>query len=332
VDDDEPQIEQPKPPKRRRLRRRWTALIVVVSVIVVLVVAAFITAHYTSRSSFCDSCHEMDPYYASWQTSSHATAECRDCHIPPGFVAYVKTKLFSFREIWVHISGKPEAPLAVTREIPNGSCFRCHHYEPEDIPSDVTLGNASFSHETHKGQFCIACHVRVVHRDVNPPYSRPPGAMSSCLECHDGKVAPSRCSICHTPGHAARGECSDCHNTESWGATGARHPFPRTGGHAGLACTDCHVSRPGAEIIPGTDLPRPDPACVSCHGDEHGGLTDCTNCHTIDGWIPADFTHPRVGEHMPDGEVRVDCASCHPDGFATYSCTKCHETNAGGGD
>jgi nitrate/TMAO reductase-like tetraheme cytochrome c subunit len=339
MSENEPLSEQPRPPetaeqpkpRKRRLRRRWIALIVVAAAIVVLVIAAFITAHFTSRSSFCDSCHEMKPYYASWQTSSHATAECRDCHIPPGFVAYVQTKLFSFREIWVHITNGAEAPLAVTREIPNGSCLRCHRNGPGATPGDVTLGNASFSHQAHQGQLCITCHLRLVHRDVNPPYYKSPAAMSSCLECHNGTTAPSQCSTCHTPGHEPRGECSDCHNTESWGAGGTQHPFPRTGGHAGLACTDCHVSKPGSQIIPGTDLPRPDPACISCHGDEHKGLTDCTSCHTVAGWKPANFTHPQVGEHVPSGERQLDCVDCHPDGYGTYSCLKCHDTNAGGG-
>jgi nitrate/TMAO reductase-like tetraheme cytochrome c subunit len=327
VDENEPRLEEPKPPKRRRLRRRWIALIVVAAVIVVLVVAAFVTAHYTSRSSFCDTCHEMDPYYASWQSSSHATAQCRDCHIPPGFVAYVKTKLFSFREVWVHIAGNPEAPLAVTREIPNGSCFRCHK-----TPADLTLGNVTFSHQTHQSQNCIACHVRLVHRDVNPPYYKSPGGMSTCLECHNGQTAPSQCSTCHAPAHEPRGECSNCHNTESWTAGAGEHPFPRTGAHAGLACTDCHVSKPGVSLIPGTQLPQADPACISCHGDHHTGLTDCAGCHTPEGWTPVNFTHPQVGEHYPSGERRLDCANCHPNGYGSYSCTSCHASNAGGGD
>jgi nitrate/TMAO reductase-like tetraheme cytochrome c subunit len=326
VAENDPPVEEPKPPKRRRLRRRWVALIVVAAVIVVLIAAAFVTAHFTSSSSFCDTCHEMDPYYQSWQASIHSTAECRDCHIPPGFVPYVKTKLFSFREVWVHITSKAEPPLAVTRQIPNSNCLACHK-----DPGNVTLTNVSFSHEIHSGQNCITCHVRVVHRDVNPPYYKSPAAMSSCLVCHDGKTAPSQCSTCHTPGHEPRGECSTCHNTASWTGATMQHPFVLTGAHASLACTDCHVSKPGVENIPGTVLAKADPACVSCHGDHHGGLTDCASCHTPDGWSPSTFVHPQVGEHIPSGERPLDCASCHPSGYATHSCTKCHATNAGGG-
>ena len=186
-------VAAPSKPHRRR-RRRWIiAGSVVGGVIVLLVIAAFVAAHFTSRSSFCNSCHEMNPYYASWQTSTHKTAECRDCHIPPGVIPYIETKLGSFREIYVHFSANPEAPLAVTREIPNASCFRCH----TNPPADPSLPNVIFAHKTHSGIDCISCHVRLVHRSVTPPAYVDPATMPACLQCHNGSIAPSACSTCH---------------------------------------------------------------------------------------------------------------------------------------
>ncbi|MCL5736665.1 MAG: NapC/NirT family cytochrome c [Actinobacteria bacterium] len=306
--------------KRRRLR---LALIIVGALIVVLIGGSFAAAEYTSRSSFCNTCHEMNPYYATWQTSTHSSAQCRDCHIPPGFVPYVQTKLFSFREIWVHITRKVEPPLAVTRKIHDANCLRCH-----PNPGQKTLGaqtNTTFSHQAHGAQTCISCHVRLVHRTVNPPYYVDPAAMSSCLECHNGTTVASTCSTCHSPPHEARGECGNCHGQQSWSGASFNHPFALTGGHAGLNCSDCHVSKPGVATIPGTDLPKANPACVSCHGDHHKGLTDCANCHTPQGWSPSNFAHPPVGEHIPSGERPLDCSACHPNGYASHSCTPCHQ-------
>jgi nitrate/TMAO reductase-like tetraheme cytochrome c subunit len=165
------------------------------AVIVVLIIAAFVAAHFTSASSFCNSCHEMNSYYASWQASTHKTAQCRDCHIPPGFIPYIETKLGSLREIYVHLTGSPKAPLAVTRKIPNASCFRCH----PNPPPNRTLRDVTFTHaKKHAGLSCISCHVRLVHRTVNPPAYVDPGQMSSCLTCHNGSTAPSDCAYCHT--------------------------------------------------------------------------------------------------------------------------------------
>ena len=114
-----------KPPKKPRKHRRLKlAAIIVGAIIIVFAGASFATAEYTSRSKFCDSCHEMDPYYQSWQASVHKTADCRDCHIPPGFIPYVETKFGSLREVWVHFSSHPEAPLAVTRQIHNAQLPR----------------------------------------------------------------------------------------------------------------------------------------------------------------------------------------------------------------
>ncbi len=233
------------------MRRRWTVLIVLSCVLVALVIAAFVAAHYTSRSSFCDTCHEMDPYYASWMASSHASAECADCHIPPGLVPYIETKLFSLREVWVHITGGTDVPLAVTREIPNESCYRCH-----STPQDVTLEGVTFSHAEHEEEYCIDCHVRFVHTDVNPPYYESPATMDACVKCHDGTRAAGECSVCHEAPHEPRGECAACHNTNAWKPSAFTHPqvgehIPR--GEHPLSCTDCHTTGFGSQ------------SC-SCHG------------------------------------------------------------------
>jgi nitrate/TMAO reductase-like tetraheme cytochrome c subunit len=328
--------------KPHRRRRRWIiGLSIAGALIVILIIASFVTAHYTSASPFCVSCHEMDPYNTSWQDSTHASpaAECRDCHIPPGSVSYVETKLFSFREIWVHLTehtgeGHSEPPLAVTREIPNSSCFRCH-----ETPADTTLGNVPFSHEAHADKSCIDCHVRLVHRGVPPLAYRDPAAMSSCLTCHDGSTAPGQCSYCHTPPHQPRGECSSCHSLTSWGSAGSGHPFPREGAHAGLDCTDCHVSKPGVEIIPGTTVAQADPACISCHADQHGGLTDCASCHTPTSWSDVTFEHPFP---IDGGHADLTCADCHESKpgvtnipgtqfpAANPACNSCHADQHGG--
>jgi cytochrome c nitrite reductase small subunit len=324
-----------KPPAR--WRRRWViALSILGGVIVILIIAAFVTAHFTSASSFCDSCHEMDPYYLSWHASSHNGVECRQCHIPPGAIPYIETKLGSFREIYVHFSSHPDAPLAVTREIPNSNCLACHN-----PPPDPSLPTVNFKHAGHANLDCISCHIRFVHTTVNPPEYVDPAAMSSCFKCHNGSIAPNNCSYCHTPPHEARGECSTCHDQQSWTGDGpANHPFPRTGAHADLTCKDCHVSKPGVENIAGTSLAKADPACISCHGDKHGGLTDCASCHTPTQWSTVDFKHPFA---LTGAHAKLSCSDCHvstPGGKTIpgtnfpaaggKTCVSCHGKQHGG--
>jgi nitrate/TMAO reductase-like tetraheme cytochrome c subunit len=385
-----------RPARRRRGR---IILLVVAAAIVVLVGGAFVAAEITAKSTFCINCHEMDPYYTAWQASTHKSAQCAQCHVPPGFTHFVATKVYALREVWIHVTGQVKAPLAVTRKIPDTSCLRCHQ-----TPVDRQLGNATFSHQKHTATACIACHVRLVHRGVvgeDPSITYvDPALMTSCFRCHDvtniaggcaychtpphaprgdcsgchsmqswagaspanhpftltgkhiglacaqchkpdstlgliagsdlGKASPD-CSFCHTPGHEARGDCKNCHTTDSFkGGAPANHPFKLTGKHVGLACAQCHKPDSTLGLIAGTSMGKASPDCSFCHTTPHVGPKDCARCHTTAAWKPSTFTHPQEGEHVPQGERKLACADCHPNGYATSTCSKCHQGTPSG--
>lgn len=357
------------------------------AVVVVLVGASLIAAEWTAASDYCGSCHEMDPYYESWQGSAHDSVPCVKCHIPPGFVSYAEVKLFSLREVYVHYTEQVRPPVAVTRDIGNDTCTRdaCHD------PGPVTLASSSFSHDSHAASACVDCHARLVHRSLGSPPYEDPGTMDACFACHDQPGVQEECTYCHSAPHEDLGTCTDCHTLESWGLEGFEHPTPLAGGHADLECAECHtgaassgtgsygtgeaptecvdchgdehggatdcsqchsisgwtpadfehpVALTGAhadlsceechtgtgstQTFGGVEIGVAPERCVDCHGDQHGGLADCGECHTTDAWQPASFTHPGVGEHIPGGEHRLACADCHPNGYGSASCTPCH--------
>ncbi len=318
-----------RPRRRHRLR---TALIIIGVVVVVLAVASFAAAEAFSSNNACNSCHEMHPYYDSWGVSTHKSADCVQCHIPPGPGNWIKTKFLSYKELWTHLAGIEEPPVAVTRKIPRSSCLGCH---PDG--GGQTKGTTTFPHSAHTSVPCVDCHVRLVHRTVNPPYYHDPMLMAKCLECHNGQPGspPSNCSTCHTQPHEFRGECGNCHGTNSFAQpTPPDHPLPLTGGHVGVPCADCHVATPGGEVIPGTSLPVPaGDTCVSCHAVQHQGLTDCAQCHTIETFAAPTFQHPQIGPHVPTGDRGLPCQSCHPSAdYTQSSCTPCHENPPEGQD
>jgi nitrate/TMAO reductase-like tetraheme cytochrome c subunit len=323
-------------PSTRRQRRARTTIIVVAAVLVALVVAAFVAAEVTAKSTFCTNCHEMDPYNTSWQASTHRSAECAQCHVPPGFVHFVATKVYALREVWVHLTGQVKAPLAVTRQIPDASCHRCH-----ETPANRTLGNnAAFSHEKHVATSCIACHTRLVHQGVlgeDPLVVYvDPALMTSCFRCHDVSKIEGGCAYCHTPPHNPRGACSDCHNTQSWSEAGpANHPFALTGKHATLQCADCHKAGSSLGLIPGTDLGKASPECSFCHTPAHEPRGVCSDCHNTNSFAGARLAnHPfaLTGKH-----ATLQCADCHKAGSslglipgtdlgkASPECSFCHQ-------
>jgi hypothetical protein len=137
------------------------------------------------------------------------------------------------------------------------------------------------------------------------------------------------CVSCHGDKHGGLTNCASCHQPTVWADVTFEHSFPRTGAHADLACGDCHVSKPGAESIAGTQFPSADPACVSCHGAQHGGLTECASCHTTEAFKPSTFKHPfaRTGAH-----ASLACTKCHGTPFskAGSTCVSCHGAKHGG--
>lgn len=54
----------------------------------------------------CQRCHEMRPYYQSWQHSAHRSVECAQCHIPSGTVGLLLSKIGALREVYVRIAGE----------------------------------------------------------------------------------------------------------------------------------------------------------------------------------------------------------------------------------
>jgi nitrate/TMAO reductase-like tetraheme cytochrome c subunit len=309
--------------------RWWKRLAVAVVVLVVLLVGgSALAAKFTENNKFCGTdCHEMWPYRDTWVASTHKSVDCVKCHIPPGAVNFLKTKFFASREVWVHFTGLSTKPITVTRHIPNSACDRGGCHTNAQTGKTVSLGTpapVTFQHGSsgHARQLCIACHAGVVHEGAPGVTAAPANSMPSCFTCHpDGT---KNCSYCHKPPHAPRGPCQNCHNLGAWtGGKNFAHPQPLVGAHAALSCTQCHTK--------GTAI-KPD-GCINCHGDHHNGLPNCVDCHKITGWLPSTFVHPQEGEHIPRGEVPLQCNDCHKAGFGQPASCPCHGGNppSGGG-
>lgn len=301
-----------------------------------LVASMFIAAEATKSNDFCGlRCHEMTPYYRTWEASAHQDVDCVGCHIPHGVLSYVKTKLFGLREVWVHVTDQVEKPIAVTRHIPNDTCIGCH--PPEEVIAPVRLARwtTSFEHRSHvEGTSCITCHARLVHPTIEGMPNVEARSMEACFTCHDGTAQPDRCEYCHESApHPERGACEDCHALESW-TSEVRHEPPLVDRHQEILCERCHATAAPAEIG------RP-VGCIDCHDPSHPlqmaslSLRRCADCHVITHWRPNTFNHPRTdcvschgNEH---GSPRLDrCQDCHSQTtwagarHPTSDCTTCH--------
>jgi nitrate/TMAO reductase-like tetraheme cytochrome c subunit len=226
--------EKPSPPDRRR-RGFWIAGSIVVGVLLL----AILSAVATDQSLFCDSCHEMRPYYKAWVAGPHyRPASCVECHVAPGIPQDVAHKFTALSELWAHFTSNPMFPApGAAQRVSSSWCVQCHASK-KDSPAGF-----DFSHKKHaaKGIQCVVCHSQTGHAvtlvelrsagilrpGTTVPYSESPipagkagnpvpgHAPVACIRCHD--MLAMRCTACHVaaPGvHVAGKDCAKCHTSE----------------------------------------------------------------------------------------------------------------------
>lgn len=180
-----------KHPELKRYRYTGPGFVIIFS----FFVAAFIYgADFTGKSSFCANCHEMKPFYKSWQRSTHQKVSCLNCHQEPGSLGFIITKAeglrnYSLRNLYF---GRFRPPLAF---ISNKSCLQCH----QNLATKVTVAKSiRVSHKEFLNAFnCSHCHAKVGHERISKKTNEP--IMDKCLFCHrrPGEKASSRCNVCH---------------------------------------------------------------------------------------------------------------------------------------
>jgi len=270
----------------------------------------------------CFSCHkQIDPHLGQFGTV------CESCHTTQAWKpALFDHDITGFKLIGSHkiVDCKACHINGIFANTP-GDCYSCHA--------------AQDAHQGRFGTDCGACHQptqwSAAQFDHNatafPLIGR--HVSVSCLACHGNgafKGTPRDCFACHARDDNHNGQlgtnCATCHVPAGWNISIFDHnttAFPLTGQHTQLACTLCHQS--GQFKIP-TD-------CAACHGEPvfHMGAfgANCTQCHTTDGWSPAQFigTHfAALGQNFLDHHAAT-CKTCHTNTVHDYTCLACHESD-----
>lgn len=235
---------------------------------------------------------------------------------------------------WLAAACQP-APRA-TESTP--TCVSCHE---QDRARASFPDHLAPSHPTA----CQQCHTQKEWKPAALDHSAMPlvGGHSNvdCASCHAQEPVPKACVGCHEkdrqrgPGHTKPGfstNCQSCHTLEGWKPASVDHSkFPFEGGHANVACIQCHPDPKAPNKPIGTQ-------CVDCHAKDRqagknpdhlaaGFSTQCESCHTVATWKSATFAHdklPLVGKHKSLG-----CAKCHTDATNPKqakgkTCADCH--------
>jgi nitrate/TMAO reductase-like tetraheme cytochrome c subunit len=283
------------------------AILRVVAVIAALALVALLctagAGWYTSRPGFCRSCHIMEPYYVSWEESSHKDVTCIKCHFPPGVGEKVRGKMLGLVQLATYVtSSQGPRPAA---EIPDASCLRSGCHENRLLSGRIDFHGTSFDHRPHleprrgKQLRCTSCHSQIVQ-----------GSHMT--------VTTTTCFLCHFKDeffNEGLGTCTRCHQIpeEEFDLGGGVKFDHDLAYEQGVDCENCH-----GDLIRGNGEVPPE-RCTVCHNreddlkriDDHVFLhqmhvsdhkIDCLDCHLAihHAWDPHRVEH-----------AASDCTSCH---------------------
>jgi hypothetical protein len=268
-------------------------------------------AEYTSRPSFCPTCHYMETFYHSWRTSAHNKVDCVECHFEPGISGTVRGKLNGLVQIvnYVSLSYKKRKPWA---EIPDNTCARSGCHEKQALQdSTYNFKGVQFSHKNHLQEMrrgktlkCTSCHSQIVqgtHMEVT---------VQTCFLCHFKKSDDpehnseklTQCTNCHKWENKSKEEmasyrydhslvvqnkmdCQGCHSNTVAGK-----------GDVGKErCFQCHFENERLDKFNDTKLIH------ETHINKHS--MRCFNCHNI-----IEHKIQKIDPNAP-----ADCVSCHSD-------------------
>ncbi len=134
----------------------------------------------TSTPGFCASCHEIQPAFNAWKTSTHVNnaqgfvADCMDCHLPApqDTINFFYTKTaHGIKDVFVHFAygtyDREKSREHTYATFKNAQCQKCHR----NLLNMPDKRGAMLAHRTvlypKKGyeKKCVDCHRNLVHVD-----------------------------------------------------------------------------------------------------------------------------------------------------------------------
>jgi hypothetical protein len=110
-------------------RRVWLVSLGIVAFLFVFFVGSVELLHYTESTPFCTSCHSMDPEKTVYQISPHQNVGCGTCHIGPGALPAVESKIAAARYLYkypLNLYERPiPSPITSLRPV-DVVCEQCH--------------------------------------------------------------------------------------------------------------------------------------------------------------------------------------------------------------
>jgi cytochrome c-type protein NapC/trimethylamine-N-oxide reductase cytochrome c-type subunit TorC len=164
------------------LWRRSVKPFIFIAIGVIIAFPIFSITYYTmvrtSTPQFCAICHEIQPAYDTWKTSTHVNnpqgfvADCMDCHLPAPhdtFDFFFAKTAHGIRDVVVHFL-QEEYDRQKNREkayasFKNEQCQKCHRnilYIPNKRGAMLAHRDVVYAKPGYEKR-CVDCHRDLVH-------------------------------------------------------------------------------------------------------------------------------------------------------------------------
>lgn len=295
---------------------------------------------YTSRPSFCQTCHYMVPFYEGWKQSAHSDVDCTVCHFEPGIAGTMRGKIEGLLQVAKYVTNayKRTKPWA---EISDLSCLRSGCHDTRLLDGDVEFKEGiMFDHTPHLTELrrgkklrCTSCHSQIVQGDhitvtgttcflchfKNEPLGQ---ELAECTLCHKQEnfmKIQDKIRYDHTTVFEKGYDCRQCHTNMVVG-DGAVHLE---------TCFDCHFEPErldkvdDGDFLHQTHITEHKIECVQCHltlqhkivKSSELDVDDCTTCHINMHGAQRVLFSGTVNGHEPIPnpmqEVGLNCRGCH---------------------
>ena len=120
--------------ERRTALRKFAIFFAVMTVINIVIgtQGTYRAVGYMETAQFCgQSCHVMKPEFSAHQNSPHARVECVDCHVSPGAVGWLESKIAGTHQFIDVVFNRYHRPIQSATEtnrlVPSHlTCEQCH--------------------------------------------------------------------------------------------------------------------------------------------------------------------------------------------------------------
>ena len=132
----------------------------------------------TSTPHFCATCHEIQPAFNAWKTSTHVNneqgfvADCMDCHLPAPtdtFNFFYAKTFHGIKDIIVHFTegsyDREKNRQIAYATIKNEQCQKCHRnilYIPNKRGAMLAHRAVIYARPGYEKK-CLDCHRNLVH-------------------------------------------------------------------------------------------------------------------------------------------------------------------------